>query len=300
SDSVLTDVVKHTNLQTIFKAKNLEDARVDLTRKTNVSTDSSGFVKVTVTDRDPKLAYDIANSYLTALTRTNDRLAVSEASQQKLLFQRALENEKDALEDAEVELKKAQESSGVVLPQSQTLAGLYAIDTTRSQIRLQQVRLASLLQSETAQSPSVVRAQSEIQALESQLHLLESGAQGKAGAALSAAHAPSVNLEFVRLEREVKYHQALFDVTAKQYENARMEETSAAPGVQVVDFPEVPLEKSWPPRALFSILGGITGFLLAVLAIFVNDRWNALRENPEKALALRGLREAFTHAKHGL
>lgn len=297
SDSVLTDVIEHTNLQTIFKTRNIEETRVALRQKTTVSTDSSGFVKLEVAYKDPKLAHDIASNYLTALARLNDRLAISEAAQQRLLFQGALEREKNALEDAEVALKKAQEASGVVLPQSQTQAGLRAIDTTRSEIRFQEVRLAALLQAKTEQSPDVVRARSAIQALESQLHRLEGNTQAAAGAGLSAASAPAVNLEFVKLEREVKYHQVLFDVTAKEYENARLQETSAAPGVQVVDFPETPIKKSWPPRALFAIVGGIVGFFLALVAIFVKDRWNVLSQNPEHAISLQGLRDAFAHAK---
>jgi tyrosine-protein kinase Etk/Wzc len=295
SDSVLGDVVEHTNLQAIFKSKNLADARTMLHRKTKVATDTSGFVTLTVTDKDPKLARDIASSFLAALSRLNDRLAITSAAQQRHIFQAGLEDEKNALEDAEIALAKAQEASGVVAPQMQTQTGLLAIDNTRTQIRLQQVLLASLEQSETDQAPDVVRARSQVQALEAQLHNLETGAQAGAGGALSATKAPSVNLEFVKLEREVKYHQTLFDVMAKQYEAAKIQESSAAPGVQIVDFPEIPVRKAWPSRILFAVGGGIFGLFIAFATLFVKDRLRILRADPERAASLQLLHEAFNH-----
>lgn len=294
SDTVLSDVVRHCDLQHVLKARDEEGARTALSRITRVSTDSSGFVTVQVTHKDPKLAQAIASNFLSALGRLNDRMAVGEASQQRHIFEDALKHEKDELEAAEIDLKRVQESSGVIMPQSQMQAGLLAIDSVRAQIRGQQVRLTALLQALTEQSPEVVRVRSQIGALESQLHRLETGSQGAAGEALTASKAPSVNLEFVRLEREVKYHQVLFDIMAKQYENARMEESSAAPGVQVVDYPQVPLHKSWPPRALFALAGAFLGMLAALAVIFVKNRLHVLNTESDRKSSVQSLREAFS------
>jgi tyrosine-protein kinase Etk/Wzc len=295
SQTVLSDVVEHSGLQRIFKSRDAQDARVALRRITAVTTDTSGFVSIEVTHKDPKLAQQIANNYLAALARLNDRMAESAAAQQRRFFEGELEHEKDELENAEVALKKVQEESGVVLPTSQTLAGLSSIDSVRAQIRLEQVRLAALLQSQTDQSPQVMTTRSQIDALEAQLRGLEAGSKNSAGESLTASRAPEVNLEFVRLEREVKYHQVLFDALAKQFENARLEESSSAPGVQIVDYPELPIRKSWPPRLIFTLAGGFLGFLLALVMIFAKNRLAVLGQNPEKMNSLRALRKAVAH-----
>jgi len=297
SESALGEVVEQCNLRTILKAKDEVGARERLRSMTKVSTDSSGFVSLQVTHRDPKLAQKIASTFLSALAHLNDRMAVASASQQRRVYEDALGHEKDELENAEVELKKIQESSGVILPQNQTLAGLSAIDRIRAEIRAQQVQLSALLQAATEQAPEVVRARAQIQALEAQLHLQENGKAGAVGESLTASNAPSVNLEFVRREREVKYHQVLFDVMAKQYENARLDESSAAPAVQIVDFPEVPLRKSWPPRALFALGGGVLGVFAAIVWIFMADRLRALDKEPEMANSLNALSKAIAHPR---
>ena len=291
SDSVLGDVVMHSDLQAVFHSRNSQQARAALQHLTKVSTDTAGFVTLQVTYKDPRLAQEIASNFLAALSRLNDRLAISDAAHQRVFYKSELEREKNELEGAEVQLEQAQEKSGVVVPQSQTLAGLTAIDTTRAEIRAQEVRLAALEKSETEQAPDVVLAKSQLQALQGQLHSLASGA-GTAGGGLSAAAAPKVNLEFVKLEREVKYHQALFDAVSKQYENARLEESSSAPGVQVVDFPEVPAAKTWPPRSLFTLIGGFLGLLLGLVTVLVRNHWKILQADPERRAALNKLGEA--------
>jgi tyrosine-protein kinase Etk/Wzc len=300
SKAVLEDVVDHLNLQTIFKSNYREDAASALNGMAKVSTDSAGFVKLQVTNRDPMLAKEIAENFLQALSRLNDRMAISEAAQERHIYEVELQREKNDLENAEVELKKAQESTGVVMPQSQMQAGLSAIDTIRAQLRARQVVLAILLQAHTDQSPEVVRARSEIGALEGQLHRLETGSGNLANDGLSASRAPALNLEFVRLEREVKYHQLLFDVMAKQFEGAKIQEFSAAPGIQVVDFPELPHRKSSPKRSLFALGGLIIGVFLALLAIFLSDRRNAIRQSQTGEASLQSLSHSFRNARFRL
>jgi LPS O-antigen subunit length determinant protein (WzzB/FepE family) len=70
-------------------------------------------------------------------------------------------------------------------------------------------------------------------------------------------------LAYIRKERDVKYHQLLFDLLARQYEAARMDEAKSAPVIQVVDPALPPDRKSAPFRALWAIVGGTLGFLFS-------------------------------------
>ena len=190
SDSVLDEVIAAHNLQSVYKAKDITGARTALVSATALSSDTNGFVTLQVTNKDPRLARDIAASYLDALTHLDDRLAVNEAVQHRRLFQSQLEKAKNDLEASEIALESAQKSSGVVSPESQTRSGLTSIDTVRAEIRARQVALAALLQAETDQSPDVIRARSEIAAEQAQLGSLENGSSAGPGSGLSAAQAP--------------------------------------------------------------------------------------------------------------
>lgn len=296
SDSILGDVVRSSGLEATFKAKDLQQARVTLKGITQVSTNSDDFVTIRVTHQDALLAQNIASSYLRALQRLETRLSVDQAAQQRAEYQTQLDEEKDALAGAEIALEKAQEASGVVLPQNQTLSGLSAIDSLRTGVRASQVALASLLQSRTEQAPEVVRLRSQIVAQQAQLGRLESNAASAPGGGLTAGQAPAVNLKFVQLEREVKYHQVLFDVMVREFQTARVQETSSAPGVQIVDYPELPLRKSWPNRTLFSLAGTVAGLVLGLIITFAKDRLRVLRADPEHIQSLQSFRDSWTGA----
>ena len=164
----------------------------------------------------------MAAAYMDALHDTNGRLALSQASQQQLFFGQQLEQEKDALENAEVDLRRTEEQTGLIAPTGQTEAEIRTVADTQAQIAVRRVELAALRQSATEQNPDVVRLQSEIADLEGQMASLQKGKGADSGLTIPTSRVPQVQLDYVRKEREVKYHEALFEMLARQYEAARL------------------------------------------------------------------------------
>ena len=66
---------------------------------------------------------------------------------------------------------------------------------------------------------------------------------------------------FLRKQRDVQYHTLIFDLIARQFEAARLDEAKASPVIQVLDPAEPPDRKSSPYRALWALIGGVLGFL---------------------------------------
>ncbi len=116
-------------------------------------------ITISVDDHDPKRATDLANSYLDALRDQNGRLALTESSQRRFFFEQQLEREKNALADAEVELKKTEEQTGLIAPFGQAQVEIEAIAQVRAQISSRQIELSALKQAATNQNPEVVRLQ---------------------------------------------------------------------------------------------------------------------------------------------
>ncbi|HZL26050.1 MAG TPA: GNVR domain-containing protein [Acidobacteriaceae bacterium] len=294
SNSVVDDVIDQLDLEKVFRAKDREDARTILRRNTAVSSDIAGFYTIGVFDTDAGRAKAIADAYLNALARVDTRLAVDQAMQQSAVYEQQLQHEKSGLDKAEVDLKQAQEAQGIVSPQSQTQSGLSAIEQLRAQINNDEVSLSALRQGETENAPDVVRLRSQIATLTAQKQRMENGAGGGAGAGISAAQAPQVNLDFARLQREVQFHQAMFELLTRQFESARLQQTASAPGVQVVDYPETPLRKATPRRRMYALAGACLGFFLALVAVFIGDRYRVLRADPERSSMLRTLHQSAT------
>lgn len=272
SRSIASDLVKRFDLMHAYGAKKESLAEKVLSSNTTVSVDpKSSIVTVSVTDKSAMLAHDIANGYMAALQETDGRLALSDASQRRLFFGQQLEREKDNLENAEVELKKSEERSGLIAPTGQTESEIRTIADTHAQIGLRQVQLAALRQSATERNPDVIRLESEIDDLQNQLARLQSGNGRGTNAPIPTSKVPEFQLDYVRKEREVKYHETLFDLLSRQYEAARLDEAREAPVVQVLDPASYPDSKSSPKRALLMFGGLLLGLILGSIWVLARE-----------------------------
>ena len=278
SRSIADELVKRFDLMHVYKEAKESQAAKTLGANTDVAVDQkSTIVSVSVTDKDPGRARELADAYMDELRETNGRLALGQSSQRRLFFGQQLEKEKDDLEDAEVELKKTEEQSGLIAPSGQTEAEIKTIADTQAQLAMRQVELAALRDSATEQNPEVIRLRSEIDDLQGQLSRLQSGNGNGSIAAIPTSKVPELQLEYVRKEREVKYHEALFDMLSRQYEAARLDESRDAPVLQVLDSASYPDSKSSPKR-MYIMLGGLFGGLLAsTIWVLVHERILAYR-----------------------
>jgi uncharacterized protein involved in exopolysaccharide biosynthesis len=273
SRSVLDTLVKRFDLLHVYKVKKQSDAEKILSGATKITSDpKSSIVSVYVTAKTPQLAHDLANAYMEALRQTNGRLALSQASQRRLFFEEQLKNEKNNLADAEVALKQSQEKSGLIAPSGQTEAEIRIIAETQAQIASRQVQLAALRQSATEENPDVIRLRSEIANLQDQLARLEKGNGTSSAATIPTSKVPGLALDYIRKERDVKYHEALFEMLARQYEAARLDEAREAPVLQVLDPASYPDTKSGPQRKLIALAGLVLGFIAGCIWTIARER----------------------------
>jgi uncharacterized protein involved in exopolysaccharide biosynthesis len=269
--------VQRFNLKQVYKVKKESQAEKELEANTGVTVDAkSTIVTVDVTDKSPQLAHDLANAYMDALRATDGRLALSQSSQRRLFFEQQLTREKDDLENAEVDLRKTEEESGLIAPTGQTESEIKSIADLQAEIAVRQVQLAALRDAATEENPDVIRLHSEISDLQGQLARMQKGSSNDS-LSIPTSKVPAVQLEYVRKEREVKYHEALFDMLSRQYEAARLDEARDAPVLQVLDPASYPDTKSSPKR-LYIMLGGLVfGFLAGCVWVLIREHVHALR-----------------------
>ena len=296
SRSIADGMVHRFNLQALYHKKRLSDARKALASKSKFTAGKDSLIVVSVTDHDPKRAADMANAYVQELTMQNDHLALTEAAQRRLFFEHQLTHEKDALADAEVELQKTQESTGLIDPSGQAQMEIVNIAQVRAEIASREVQLSALRGAATDQNPDVIRLRTEIGDLQRQLKNLEDSSTKNnrpGNVMVPTAKVPSLSLEYVRKLREVKYHEVLFELISKQYEAARLDESRSAPLLQVVDVAIPPDRRSAPQRLLIVTLAFVGGLLLGAVWVLVRQAYDVMLMNPVNAAHLNGLRQAL-------
>jgi uncharacterized protein involved in exopolysaccharide biosynthesis len=269
SQTIEDRLVDQFKLKEIYKEDYKVDARKTLEKRTRVAVGKrDGLITVEVDDNDAARAAQIANQYIVELRRLTAGLAVSEAQQRRVFFEGLLAESRNKLASAQLALERTGVSAGALRSEPKSAAESYGrlkAQITASEVRLQIMRVG------LAEGTPELRAQTtELAALRAELARME-----------QTQTTPSSS-DYIGKLREFKYHEALFELFARQYELARVDESREGSLIQVVDAATPPEKRSWPKRYLMAI-GGAFG-MLCLAAVWVMGRARRQhRANPTPA-----------------
>ena len=274
SRTITDRMIARFKLKDRFKAKTMAGARDRLQKLTAVASGKDGLISLDFEDEDPKFAADVANAYVEELDKLMQGLAVTEAGLRRLYFEKQLKRTKDELAIAEFDLRRTQEKTGLIDPSAQGKAIIESIATLRAQIASREVTLGAMKSFATDRNPEAIRTRSEIDELRNQLAKLEKPSTddaSKGDMAIPSGKVPEVGLEYTRNLREVKYHEVLFELMAKQYEMARADEARDSGSLQLVDKAVPSDQKSKPKRGMIVSLSIFMTFTLMLVVVLLGE-----------------------------
>ncbi|SDF71619.1 GumC family protein [Terriglobus roseus] len=288
-------VIDHFHLQQRWKLKNMTPTRLTLAETAQFESSKDGMIRLSFKDHDPQFASDVTNFYVDALYDVNSSLAITEAAQRRLFFEKQLDEEKAALSAAEEDLKKTQQKTGILTIAGQTELAVRNVAQIRAEISAHEVELQGLRTYAAENNPDVTRIAHELQTLRTQLAAQEENQKNTAigDTEISTSQVPVGGLEYARKFREVKYHETLFDLLSRQYEAARIDEAKSAPIIQVVDRAVPPDQKSGPHRTLIVVGMGLVGFFLSCAWIMLQGALSRAKQQPVLAEKLQLLHSFF-------
>lgn len=292
SRTIADGLIVKFQLEHVYHTKTFLETRVVLKRHVVIAAEKDGLISITVDDHDPNRASDLANGYVNGLYAMNSHLAITEAAQRRVFFDQQLNQEKNALADAETAFRNTQEKTGLIQLGGQTASIIRRIAELKAEIASGDVQMQAMKTFATEQNPDLIRAQQGIDELQNQLAKLETE-QSKEQPELfetPAGKVPEAALEYAEKLRDLKFHEALYELLAKQYETARIDEAKSAPLIQVVDKAVPPEKKSGPSRTLIVLGGMLAGALIGILWCLTVRSMRKMRSIPEKVVKLDRLR----------
>jgi hypothetical protein len=100
-----------------------------------------------------------------------------------------------------------------------------------------------------------------------------------------------LGVSYADLYRSTKVQEAIFQTLTQEYEVAKVEEAKETPSVKVLDPPDVPEKKSFPPRLLIMTLGTMLAIAGSVVWVLGKQLWNQIEPgDSQKALAQEVIR----------
>jgi tyrosine-protein kinase Etk/Wzc len=280
SRTVADAVIEQFKLQALYEKETMVETRKALADNTSVTSGKDGLIVIEVDDEDPQRAADMANAYVVELEKLTSNLAVTEAGQRRLFFEKQLIEAKEDLAKAEVALKETQEETGLVQLDQQGRALIEAVATLRAQIVVREVELAAMRSFATENNPEFIKVQQEVASLRAELRKLERGTGTGGDMLVPTRNIPAAGLAYARKFRDVKYAETIFELMAKQFELAKMDEAREAAVIQVVDAAVIPDFKSKPHRALMVVLAGMLAGLLSMVVAYLLDMRKRAKGDP--------------------
>jgi uncharacterized protein involved in exopolysaccharide biosynthesis len=275
SRTVLDRMVDRFDLMKLYKGKYREDARKNLVGVLKVLEDrKSGIISLTVEDRDPKRAADMANAFVEELKSLAGGLAISEAGQRRMFFEDQLWQTKVSLARAEEEVKGFQQRTGMFQVDAQARAIIEGIARLRAGIAVKEVEAKVLRSFATAQNPDLQRVEEEIRALRIELEKVETSKGSGFDPLMPSGRVPEMGTEYLRKLRQLKYNETVFELLSKQFELAKLDEAKDAVVIQVIDRAIPPERKSRPHKAQIVLLATVTMlFLSAFIVLLLEHPW---------------------------
>ena len=303
SDTVLRSLDERFKLQARYELRSFEHLRKRVANYISISSDKkSSVITIAVEDRDPAFAAELANAHAAEVAKVLDRLAVTEAQQRRLFFEQQLNATKDKLVLAEQDLRQVQERSGVIVLYKQAEALITGAAQLRALIAEREVQLRVLRTGATEQNPDVIRMNSELAGLRSELRRIESSQPARTGDApangnaldIAVARLPEAAIDYIRARRELKLQETLLENMIRQYEIAKLDEAKEGQVLQQIDKALPPDFRSFPKRGLVLVSGTLAGLLLGIAWVLVR-RYSELASDDDapSAASWRALGQAW-------
>ena len=303
SRSVEDDVISHFDLRKVYWDRYMNDARKDLENYTDISTDrKSGIITIKVTDKDPRRAAAMAQEYVEQLNRVLSRVNTTAAHRERIFLEDRLVQVRQDLEKAETGFSEfASKNTALDIP-AQGKAMIEAAATLEGELVGAQTELQGVKQIYSDNNVRVRSLQARVEEIRRQLEKLggkfdsapDLNDQGDVGMYPSIRKLPLLGVNYADLYRNTKVEEAAFESLTAEYELAKVEEAKETPTAKIIDDPDVPERKSFPPRLLIAFLGMLVALSAAAAWVVGKSYWdNTKPNNPKKLFA----REVFASVK---
>lgn len=283
SNSIEDALIDRFDLMTRYGAEYRTNARKSLEANVKIASGKDGLITVTVDDTDPQMAADMANAHVEELTKLLGRLAVTEAQQRRQFFEQQLTQAKDKFTQADIALKQTGVSSSVL--KSNPASAVAAVAGLQAQITAQEVKIGAMRGYLADTAPDFKQAMSELANLRTQLAKEEKEQPANEGQG-----------DYITKYRDYKYQETLFELFAKQFEMAKIDEAREGATIQVLDAAQPPELKSKPKKGLIAVLATLASGFALLLFVFIRQALRNAGQNPESAQKIAALQTSWRKA----
>jgi uncharacterized protein involved in exopolysaccharide biosynthesis len=282
SETLKDPIIDKFKLIEHYDAKFRSDVYLKLNEVANVILGKKdGVITISVSDKDPRIAADLANEYVNQLSKLISRLNMDDAGEYRIFLEQRIAGAREDLTKSEDSLKAFQSKNKTISVPDQIKATIEGVAQLRAQLAVQEVQLGTLKRQFTDNSQEVKTAKSTIANLRAQIASLEGKGRGSSSIP-NLGSVPQLGQEYLRLMREFKIQEAVLEMLTKQYEGAKLTESKDTTPFQLLEKAKVPERKSEPRRGQIVIITALAAGFLMVFLAFVREFGERMNDNDRK------------------
>ena len=277
SRTVMETIIHKYNLIKFYESDNIEDALESLTNHISLDIEEEGTLSIKTYvstgwlhfENEESLARElsanIANELVNQLDIINKRLQTEQAVHQRKFLGERYEKNLSELYKAEEELKKYKEDNYIISIENQTRAAIESATALRNQILINEVQKEVYSSKLKGDHPDIIGLEEELKELKAKLHEIEYEKKSELNSQSNRfpvlSEIPKIDVDLMRLTREVDIQNTLYIYLTQQYEDAKIQEARNTPTIQLLDSAVIPINKSGPKRLLMVLIMSIVTFI---------------------------------------
>jgi tyrosine-protein kinase Etk/Wzc len=297
SRTLQSQVIDTFNLAHVYKFDKqpeyfYEDLEREFRKHIGVDVTEEGTFVLMAEDRDPARAAAMANFMAHKLGEIYRGLTVETERNQRLFLEERLNLIKVDLDSAERKFVQFQKDNKMLDIDEQAKATIDAGTSMEARYMAAELNLDINRRVFSGNNPKIKEAEMELSMLRRQRDALLH--ERKSDLLIPYKMAPDLGLQLLRLKRNFKIQEALFELILGQYETAKFEEAKSTPAVQVLDKAITPQKRTFPKRGKMVITAFFVSIGFGILVASLLEYLRRLRiERPEDFEMLRQIRKSL-------
>ena len=234
SGTVLGKVINKFDLVHVYDITlyPMEKTTKALLENVEFQIEDEGYISITVYDKDPQRAADMANYFVEMLNKTNTELQVQNAKGNREFIEERFKKNLADLSSAEDSLRIFQKRYGIVALPEQIEASIKTVAQLMGDLAMKEVQASVLKRTQSDDNPLLISAKIEIDEMRKKLAQLNSGAhipENEMKIIVPFNKVPDLGVEYIRRYREVEIQYKILQFLMPLFEQAKVEEHRQTP-----------------------------------------------------------------------
>ena len=288
SATVTDDVIKKFELRKEYDKENdyYEKVVKEWQSNSELEIQDEGNLTITIYDKNPQKAADIANYMVNRLNEINTTLGVTNAkANREFIEKRYLQNVND-ITSLETGMRKFQEKYGVIAVPEQLEATVKSMSSIYVELYKKEIEYNVQKQTYGMDHPVTENTKIELNELQKKIDQLNSGkdaSQKDVKLLIPFKTAPELGNQYLKIYRNLEIQYKILEFIQPLYEQAKIEEVRNTPSVLVLDKAGPADRKAKPKASLYAAVAFVSSITVSLFLIFLKELFDKYKEiDPQK------------------